>query len=100
MTELPLIIANDHPAFAGHFPGRPIVPGVVLLDLAQAAISQHEGLTLTGLAVVKFYAPVSAGGTLSLRYEAGHAQVAFSLYHAAQKVADGKFIAEAAACHE
>lgn len=29
-----LALPADHPAFAGHFPGRPILPGVVQLDWA------------------------------------------------------------------
>ena len=39
MTQLPLTIAVDHPAFPGHFPSRPIVPGVVLLDESLRAIA-------------------------------------------------------------
>ena len=34
-----LAIAADHPAFDGHFPGRPIVPGVVLLDHSLRALA-------------------------------------------------------------
>jgi 3-hydroxyacyl-[acyl-carrier-protein] dehydratase len=33
-----VIVAPDHPSLPGHFPGRPIVPGVVLLDLVFDAI--------------------------------------------------------------
>jgi 3-hydroxymyristoyl/3-hydroxydecanoyl-(acyl carrier protein) dehydratase len=36
-------IEPDHPALDGHFPGRPVVPGVVLLDEALAAVAREAG---------------------------------------------------------
>ena len=51
----------QHPAFAGHFPGAPIVPGVVLLDTALQAIAVAENLPLNQyeLSSVKFLSPLS-----------------------------------------
>jgi 3-hydroxyacyl-[acyl-carrier-protein] dehydratase len=50
----------DHPAFAGHFPGRPIVPGVVLLD--RAILFAETMLGQPGLnwqvGNAKFFSPV------------------------------------------
>lgn len=37
--RIALPIDADHPALAGHFPGRPIVPGVVLLDHSLRALA-------------------------------------------------------------
>jgi len=55
-------IRADHPALPGHFPGRPIVPGVVLLDEALAAIATVFGLSAPiRLVRVKFVAPVLPG---------------------------------------
>lgn len=36
-------IDPDHPSLAGHFPGRPIVPGVVLLERVLEAIERTQG---------------------------------------------------------
>lgn len=36
-----LRIGADHPCLPGHFPGRPVVPGVVLLDRV-AALAERE----------------------------------------------------------
>ncbi|WP_052213910.1 3-hydroxyacyl-ACP dehydratase FabZ family protein [Belnapia sp. F-4-1] len=52
----------DHPAFAGHFPGRPILPGVVLLD----AVLQAAGLGQAHLLRAKFTAPVLPGDAVEI----------------------------------
>jgi len=61
----PLAIAKDHPAYDGHFPGHPLLPGVVLLAEAMAA------LDASGWAVdnAKFLMPVEPGTPLELSHE-------------------------------
>ena len=57
-------IAADHPAFPGHFPGDPIVPGVVLLDEVVDALSIELGcIDFPGVTVhsAKFLRPVRPG---------------------------------------
>lgn len=60
--------ASDHPALPGHFPGRPLVPGVLLLDAALATIAAVlPGTTPAGVARVKFLAPVGPEQELVVR---------------------------------
>lgn len=55
-------IGPDHPALPGHFPGRPVVPGVVLLDHVVAAAREGFGLgPVIDLPRAKFIAPVLPG---------------------------------------
>lgn len=54
-----MCINADHPALPGHFPGRPVVPGVVLLDcLREALCGPYPHWRLTGLPSVKFASPL------------------------------------------
>lgn len=91
MPQLPLNVAIDHPAFPGHFPGRPIVPGVVLLDKAQRAIEASCGVTLTGLSVAKFHSPVQPGESLVVDFDLGETSVRFEIRSLGRKIADGRF---------
>jgi 3-hydroxyacyl-[acyl-carrier-protein] dehydratase len=54
-----LAVPADHPCLAGHFPGRPVVPAVLLLQLVQSALRQHLGeVVLEGVPTAKFLLPL------------------------------------------
>lgn len=69
--ETTLRIEAAHPAFAGHFPGRPVVPAVVLLAEAMAAIEAATSKPPQSwvLAHAKFLLPVGPGTSLTLVHE-------------------------------
>ncbi len=88
----PLAIAADHPAYAGHFPGMPILPGAALLDEALLLIAQHRSLDLRvwRLTSAKFLHPVQPGDRLILEHIAPDASsVRFSVRNAHRSVASG-----------
>ena len=52
-------IRANHPTLPGHFPGKPLVPGVVILDEVLAALIEwRQDSQLTGIRMVKFLAPL------------------------------------------
>ncbi len=93
--ETSLSFAAGHPAFAGHFPGRPIVPGVLLLDAAvhavQQALAADGGAAATcQVNSAKFLSPVSPGEMLTLSWSAtGSGQVRFGIAGPGRQVATG-----------
>ncbi len=62
----------DHPSLPGHFPGQPIVPGVVLLDAVRAAAlnaletAQGSGWQLRSIVSTKFLRALEPATALDL----------------------------------
>ncbi len=88
-------VAPDHPVFAGHFPGTPIVPGVMLLDTALHAIAAATGIALDTCEIgsVKFLARANPGEELVIRHvrSAGGA-IRFDILAGARKIASGSIV--------
>ena len=71
-------IPAAHPCLAGHFPGRPVVPGVVLLDEIVSILAATYPGRLAGLPRVKFTHPVSPQQDVAVHAAAGQGgRVAF-----------------------
>jgi len=81
-----------HPALAGHFPGSPVLPGVVLLDETVRAVEQANGGARTRWTVgaAKFLKPVQPGETLTLECEPlPNGSIRFAVSSAGRAVANG-----------
>jgi 3-hydroxymyristoyl/3-hydroxydecanoyl-(acyl carrier protein) dehydratase len=57
--EIQRVIPADHPSLPGHFPGAPIVPGVVILDETLSALTRwRKNCRVIAITTVKFLAPL------------------------------------------
>lgn len=88
-------IAVDHPAFDGHFPGQPVLPGVALLaEVLEAALREPALAACVGneprLAVVKFLAPVGPGAALVIDFRLGARMLEWCVRDAARDFASGQ----------
>jgi 3-hydroxyacyl-[acyl-carrier-protein] dehydratase len=87
-----ITIAADHPAYAGHFPNFPVLPGAVLLDEVLRAIAGERGgdLNVWQIAAAKFLGAVRPGDALRVEFEAQTAgAISFSVLAAGRKVVSG-----------
>lgn len=86
---VPVSIPADHPSLAGHFPGQPVVPGVVVLDRVLAAIeAAHGPLGDLRLPQVKFMRPLLPEQAATIALEGERPRWRFKVLHA-----DGALIA-------
>ncbi|GAB3346396.1 hypothetical protein [Lysobacter tyrosinilyticus] len=90
------MIAHDHPCLPGHFPGRPLVPGVVLLDQVVAAIeAAHGPLGPVRLPQVKFLQPLLPGEQARIELEGGPPRWRFRILREDVVLASGEIVVAA-----
>ena len=101
MSAIRLHVPAEHPAFAGHFPGQPLLPGVSLLaEVLEAILDDATLAAIVGAAprigAAKFLAPVRPGATLNLLLDGSARGVRFEVKVAERIVASGQFEAASA----
>jgi len=92
------IIPVEHPSLPGHFPGQPIVPGVVLLDRVIEAIeASHGRLPPLRLPQVKFLKPLLPGQPARVELQGESPRWRFRVLRQDELLASGEIVAGPAA---
>ena len=94
-----IIVPHDHPSLAGHFPGHPIVPGVVLLDAVLDAIraAAKNAIKLESVVSTKFLQAVAPDRRVDLTIklaaeDGGRWKARFVATHEGAPVLEGSFL--------
>ena len=90
------VIAAHHPALAGHFPGDPVVPGVVILEEVLQAVRAWRGnVRLKAIHSVKFNAPLGPGDVFSIVLrESNRDEIVFECRRSGSPLASGTLAVE------
>lgn len=82
-------IDAGHPALAGHFPGHPIAPGVLLLQHVADALRAIAGERMTGVQEAKFIQPLLPGESASVALAGGEGRWKFTVARGTDVLARG-----------
>ncbi|MGB4858070.1 MAG: hypothetical protein WBP11_01960 [Dokdonella sp.] len=87
-------IPADHPSLPGHFPGNPVVPGVVVMDRVLDALEAECGVQVGALRLpqVKFMQPLLPGQTASVSLEGAAPKWRFRVHHGERLIASGDLV--------
>lgn len=94
-SECEIRFSAGEPFFKGHFPGRPVTPGVMLIDRAVAAAEKLLGrkLALKGMRKVKFSNPVLPGESVRLELvQRAEDEVSYVYSKESARVASGTLV--------
>ena len=84
-------IDPGHPSLAGHFPGNPVVPGVVVLERVVEAIEAGHGpLGALRLPQVKFVQPLLPGETARIVLDGASPRWRFQVLRGDMLLASGE----------
>jgi 3-hydroxymyristoyl/3-hydroxydecanoyl-(acyl carrier protein) dehydratase len=86
-------VPADHPAMSGHFPGNPVVPGVLILDYVLRAYeaSQSRPMPPRTFTSVKFLKSLRPGEVADIAFDVKLDKVSFSVFRNGTLLVKGVF---------
>jgi 3-hydroxymyristoyl/3-hydroxydecanoyl-(acyl carrier protein) dehydratase len=86
VSQAAMVAPLTHPCYSGHFPGNPVVPGVLLLELVVEALGRGAPRAILG---VKFHRVLKPGESFELQFQSAGAKSSFRCTRGQELLADG-----------